>query len=72
MRIALDAAVGGLWRETVAAPAVRNLSPEALARAVDAAEQMLSGGPEAARVLNAQSLAWRRAARANTDEGPPR
>ena len=59
MRIALDHAAGGRWTDTIASPAYKNLTPDQLREAIAVAERMLDGGPDEARALDAQSLAWR-------------
>ena len=62
-RILLDHAVGGRWYDHVARrPAYRHVAPDTLARAVMTAEAVAAGEADLHR-LNAQSLAWRGAAR---------
>jgi hypothetical protein len=62
-RILLDHAVGGRWYDHVAGrPAYRHVDAPALARAVATGEAAAAGAVDLHR-LNAQSLAWRRAAR---------
>ena len=63
MRVCLDAAVGAPWPTAVARPAVRHLTDAQLAAAVAIAEDLVAH-PERLPGLDAQSLAWRRAARA--------
>lgn len=57
-RILLDNAVGGRWREYIAAPAWRNASDAQLAAAVALGEAAGRGRVDLAE-LNARSLAWR-------------
>ena len=58
-RVILDAVCGAPWREVLAAPAWRHLTPDQLARAVELADAILAGEADLNR-LNAASLALRR------------
>lgn len=61
-RIVLDNAVGGCWYGVLGrtgGPAFTRLTDEALARAVEVAESVLTGGDPVLRELDARSLAWR-------------
>ncbi|HEU0045869.1 MAG TPA: GCN5-related N-acetyltransferase [Sphingomonas sp.] len=61
-RILLDHAVGGRWYDHIAGrPAYTHATDEMLARAVAMAEAVAAGEVDLAS-LDAQSLAWRRAA----------
>lgn len=61
-RILLDHAVGGCWYDHVARrPAYRHIDIERLATAVALGKAVAAGAADL-HVLNAQSLAWRRAA----------
>ena len=57
-RILLDNAVGGVWRDHIAAPAWRNASDAQLAAAIALGEAAAAGEADLA-ILNARSLAWR-------------
>lgn len=57
-RVLLDNAVGGPWRDTIAAPAWREASYAQLKAAVALAEAAIAGEEDLA-ILNARSLAWR-------------
>ena len=57
-RILLDNAVGGAWRDHIAAPAYRNASDEVLAKAIALGEAAIEGR-ENLPALNARSLYWR-------------
>lgn len=57
-RILLDNAVGGLWRDHIAAPAWRNASNDQLAAAVALGEAAAAGRADL-NALDARSLAWR-------------
>ncbi|MEI5687159.1 GCN5-related N-acetyltransferase [Sphingomonas kyungheensis] len=60
-RILLDAAVGGVWYDAVAArPAYRHIAVDRLAEALRLGEGAAAGTVDLA-TLNRQSLAWRRA-----------
>ena len=54
-RVILDAVCGAPWRQVVAAPAWRHLSPAQLARAIDLADAVLAGKADLER-LNLASL----------------
>ncbi|MEL6343948.1 MAG: hypothetical protein AAFV53_12515 [Myxococcota bacterium] len=63
MRVVLDNMFGGRWYEHISGrPAYKHLSIEQLKEAIAAAEAILEQGPPLLNRLNAQSLAWRRAA----------
>jgi hypothetical protein len=63
-RILLDAAVGGVWYTAVARrPAYRHIDVALLGEAVRLGQAAAAGSADLA-MLNRQSLAWRRAARA--------
>ena len=57
-RILLDNAVGGPWRDHIAAPAYRSAADDVLARALALGEAALLGEADLAE-LNRRSLAWR-------------
>ena len=57
-RILLDNAVGGPWREHIAAPAWRNAGDELLGRALALGEACLTGDADLPQ-LNRNSLRWR-------------
>ena len=57
-RILLDAACGGPWRDSVAAPAWRHMPADGLAQAVALGEAVLDGRADL-DALNRRSLAWR-------------
>ncbi|MEW4447664.1 GCN5-related N-acetyltransferase [Qipengyuania sp. JC766] len=57
-RILLDNAVGGPWREHVAAPAYRNASDAVLREAIRLGEAAIAGELDLAD-LNRRSLVWR-------------
>ena len=57
-RILLDHAAGGAWRESIAAPAWRNIDDTQLAEAVRLGEAALAGTADM-NALNTQSLRWR-------------
>ncbi len=61
MRVCLDHALGQPWHERVRRPAIRHLSDEDLRRAITVAERV-AADPALLPGLNAQSIAWRRAA----------
>jgi len=62
-RILLDNACGGPWYDHVRGrPAYRHAAPDLLACAVDLGEAAIAGTADL-HLLNARSLAWRRAAR---------
>jgi hypothetical protein len=63
LRVAYDNAVGGKWDVVHARPAWRSLSIDHLAAAVALAQSIEHDGVGRLRDLNANSLAWRRAAR---------
>jgi hypothetical protein len=54
-RVVLDAVCGGPWRNSVAAPAWRNLTPDQLDAAIDLADSILTGRADLG-ALNAASL----------------
>ena len=58
MRILLDNACGGRWRDFVRAPAYRHASLEVLKRAVVLGEAIAAGDADIWE-LNARSLRWR-------------
>ncbi|WP_174301537.1 GCN5-related N-acetyltransferase [Caulobacter sp. S45] len=58
-RVILDAICGAPWREVVAPPAWRHLTPDQLARAVHLADAILADEADLA-ALNRASLALRR------------
>ena len=58
-RVFLDAVCGGPWRDVVAAPAWRHLSPERLEAAIALADDMMAGRVDVA-ALNRASLEARR------------
>ena len=58
MRVCLDHAIGRRWDTAVARPAVRNLDPAQLARAVACAEAIVAD-PASLPALNNASLAMR-------------
>lgn len=58
-RICLDAAFEDTWYNHLRRPAERHLAGEPLARAVAAAERIVTDGLQALRPLNAASLAYR-------------
>ncbi len=60
-RVILDAVCGAPWREVVAAPAWRHLTPEQLTRALRLADAILAGAADLT-ALNRTSLALRRGA----------
>ena len=62
-RVILDAVCGAPWREAVAAPAWRHLSPERLAQAIALADAILAGEADL-QALNQASLSLRRAGKA--------
>lgn len=57
-RILLDNAVGGFWRDHIAAPAWRCASNEQMALAIALGEEVAAGRADL-RELNAKSLGWR-------------
>ena len=62
-RILLDHAVGGRWYDHVAGrPAYAHVAADALARAIALGEAVATGNADL-HTLNAQSIAWRKAAR---------
>ena len=69
-RILLDNTCGAPWRETVAAPAWANLSPDQLACAIALGEAVLAGQADLA-ALNRRSLALRGKLRAPAQPAPP-
>ena len=69
-RILLDNTCGAPWRETVAAPAWANLSPDQLACAIGLGEAVLAGQADLA-ALNRRSLALRGKLRAPAQTALP-
>jgi hypothetical protein len=69
-RVILDAVCGAPWREVVAAPAWRRLTPEQLARAVRLADAILADEADLT-ALNLASLALRRRAASRLRRQPP-
>ena len=65
LRVAYDNAVAGKWDVAHARPAWRSLSLVDLAAALNLAQSIESKGVARLRDLNANSLAWRRAVRAD-------
>ena len=63
MRVCLDAACGEPWDQRIRRPAIRHASDADLARAIATAE-IIVANPGRLAALNAQSLGWRRARRA--------
>lgn len=61
-RILLDNAVGGPWRESIAAPAWRNAPDKVLIDALALGEAAVAGNLDLA-ALNARSLGWRKKGR---------
>lgn len=59
MRVLLDNAFGGVWHAFIKRPAIRHMPPDALARAVGLAEQVVRE-PALLPELNRRSLGWRR------------
>ena len=57
-RILLDNAVGGPWRDHIAAPAWRNASVAQLSEAIKLGEAAVAGEDDLA-ALNRRSLEWR-------------
>ncbi len=57
-RILLDNAVGGPWRNAIAAPAYRNATGQQLSAAIALGEAALEGDVDLP-ALNRQSLVWR-------------
>lgn len=57
-RILLDHMAGGPWRETIAAPAYRNMAPSQLRAAIALAEAARDGALDL-REANTRSLRWR-------------
>jgi hypothetical protein len=62
MRICLDAALGAPWTRTCRPPAIRTMTDMQLRTAIEVAESLVAE-PARLFILNARSLAGRRAAR---------
>lgn len=57
-RILLDNAVGGAWRDHIAAPAYRHATDEQLCKSIELGEAAIGGELDVAE-LNRRSLEWR-------------
>ncbi len=58
-RVCLDWACGGCWYGHIARPAEQHLAGDTLRRAVQCAEDLLTGGLETLTIRNQASLRWR-------------
>ena len=58
MRVCLDAAIGARWDTVVQRPAIRHLTDEQLARAIQHAER-IKADPSKLHALNLESLRFR-------------
>ena len=65
MRVCLDAAIGAPWHETLARPAITNMSDKQLAAAIRIAEAIVADPAQLVR-LNERSLSGRRAVKSRS------